>query len=57
MLYLIYVVARVGRQLERGNARIGDVRPENVLMNEGGHIKLFCLASAPQEKSGFEKAF
>lgn len=53
----MYVIARVGRQFERGNIKIGDVRPKNVLMNQDGHIKLYCLASAPHEQSGFTKAY
>jgi hypothetical protein len=57
ILYLVYVIARVGRQFERGNTKIGDIRPDNVLMNQDGHIKLFCLASAPNELSGFNKAY
>lgn len=43
--------------MEPSFSKIGDVRPQNVFINDKGHIKVSNLNSWPREISNFSKSF
>ena len=49
--------ADVGSKFHSSNAKIGDIRPQNVCINEDGQIKLMSQHTFPQELDNYQKAF
>lgn len=56
MWYLLYNIVRAGNKFEKIGKKIGDVRPENVLINDEGQIKVISIASIPNELNNYQKA-
>lgn len=54
--YLLYNMIRGATKFHRNNKKIGNVHPENILINDAGQIKLISTCSLPNEKNNFELA-
>lgn len=55
MWYLLYNFIRAGNKFEKINKKIGDMRPNNVIINDDGQIKVISTCSIPGETTNFEK--
>lgn len=55
--YLLHIIADVGAQFHQNGTKVGDIRPENVFINEDGQIKLASKFSWPLENDNYAKAF
>ena len=47
LLYLFYNLVKVSAALEAKHRVIGDIKPENILVNEDGYVKIICQYSWP----------
>lgn len=56
MWYLLYNMIRAGNKFERSRAKIGDVHPNNILINDDGQVKVISTCSLPNELNNFQKA-
>lgn len=45
--YLIYNLVCAKRDVSLFHKKVGDIRPENIFINEKGEIKVACLNSWP----------
>jgi DNA-binding helix-hairpin-helix protein with protein kinase domain len=54
---LIYTFADVGSKFHNRGGKVGDIRPENVFINEDGQLKVATKHSWPQEMDNYQKAF
>jgi hypothetical protein len=52
--YLLYAFANSKRQLK---GKIGDIRPQNVFINDQGRVKIASTLSWPKEPTNYSKAF
>ena len=57
MWYLIYTLADVGRKFHSDGGKVGDIRPENIFINEDGQLKVASRCSWPLEFDNYQKAF
>lgn len=46
---------RAGSKFEKYHAKIGDVHPNNILINNDGLVKLVSTCSFPREETNFDK--
>jgi hypothetical protein len=53
--YLLYNLVEAGTILEKYNKKIGDIHPNNCLLNEVGQMKVISTFSIPGEITNFEK--
>jgi serine/threonine protein kinase len=51
--YVLYALAEVGYYCRAQGHRVGDLRPENVLMNKDGQIKVLTFLSFPNDLNPF----
>jgi DNA-binding helix-hairpin-helix protein with protein kinase domain len=49
LLYLFYSLVKIEAMLEGQGRWIGDVKPENILVNEDGYVKILSQYSYPAE--------
>lgn len=54
---MIYTFADVGSKFHNRGGKVGDIRPENVFINEDGQLKVATKHSWPQEMDNYQKAF
>jgi hypothetical protein len=47
MWYLLYNIARAGKEYEKHDRKIGDIQPGNIVINEDGQIKIISVDSWP----------
>lgn len=47
---------RAGNKFERSRGKIGDVHPNNILINDDGQVKIISTCSLPNELTNFQKA-
>ena len=55
--YLAYTLLTVGNSIHSENQKIGDVRPQNVFINEEGQVKIATNYSWPSEQNNYAKTF
>lgn len=55
MWYLLYNMIRAGNKFHKLKQKIGDVNPNNVLINDDGQIKVLSTCSIPNEINNFYK--
>lgn len=55
MWYLLYNIVRAGQKFEKIKRKIGDVRPNNILINDDGQIKVLSIVSLPNELDNFQR--
>ena len=55
MWYLVYGLVSVHSLFKMLDMKIGDVRPQNIFINESGQIKIGNLCSWPSERTNYEK--
>ena len=53
--YLLYNLVEAGTIFEKYNKKIGDIHPNNCLLNEVGQMKVISTFSIPGEITNFEK--
>ena len=53
--YLLYTLVTASRDFAVVGRKIGDVRPQNIFINEDGHIKAANCYSWPYERENFDK--
>jgi hypothetical protein len=53
--YLLYTLIRAGSKFEKYHAKIGDVHPTNILINNDGLVKVISTCSLPREETNFDK--
>lgn len=53
--YLLYNMIRAGNKFELSKKKIGNVHPDNILINENGQIKIISTCSFPGELDNYEK--
>ena len=51
--YLLYNLVVVGRHFEIMGKKIGNIHPNNILINDEGWMKVISLYSIPYEKDNF----
>lgn len=52
--YLLYNIVRAGSKFEHLKKKIGNVHPQNILINESGQIKIISTVSLPNEPSNYD---
>lgn len=52
--YLLYNIVRAGSKFEHLKKKIGNVHPQNILINESGQIKIISTVSLPGEISNYD---
>lgn len=57
MWFLLFALAGAQHEAYEFSEKLGDIRPENVFINDNGHIKVQCLHSHPLAKDNFRKSF
>ena len=55
MWYLLYNIVRAGHKFEKVKKKVGDVSPNNILINDDGQIKVLSTVSLPNELNNFQK--
>jgi hypothetical protein len=51
--YLLYNMIRAGNKFERIKRKIGNMHPNNILINDDGQIKIIATCSIPGELDNF----
>lgn len=57
MWYLLYVLSMAKKHMKPFQSKIGDIRPQNVFINDRGEIKIPNMLSWPRESSNYGKSF
>lgn len=52
--YLLYNIVRAGSKFEHLKKKIGNVHPQNILINESGQIKIISTVSLPGEITNYD---
>lgn len=52
--YLLYNMVRAGFKFEHLKRKIGNIHPNNILINESGQIKIISTCSFPGEVNNYE---
>lgn len=55
--FLLFALIEARNQAQSVGERLGDIRPKNIFLNEGGQIKASNSLSWPQEMSNIQKSF
>jgi len=55
--YLIYTLISAGHEFHKNGRKVGDVRPENVFINEDGQVKVATQLTWPSENTNYHKTF
>ena len=53
--YLLYTLVSTARDFHNKNLKVGDIRPDNIFINEDGQIKMGTQFSWPGEQLNFTK--
>lgn len=57
LLYLFYNLVKVSSLLDQRGRVVGDVKPENILVNEDGYIKVISQLSWPGQPSKYVRGW
>ncbi len=55
--YLIYTLLSAGHEFHKNGKKAGDIRPENVFINEDGQVKVATQLTWPSENINYQKTF
>lgn len=55
--YLLYSLASAKKNMKPISYKVGDIRPDNIFINDYGHVKVANLHSWPEAKTNFTKYF
>lgn len=53
----MYTLLSAAFTYHRQGAKVGDIRPDNIFINEDGQVKVACVDSWPGEQTNYAKAF
>ena len=57
MWYLIYTILSAASVYHQQGVKTGDIRPDNIFINEDGQVKIASIDSWPSEQSNYAKSF
>ncbi len=55
--YLVYTLLSAAFTYHREGKKVGDMRPDNIFINEDGQVQVACIDSWPGEQNNYAKAF
>jgi serine/threonine protein kinase len=55
--YLVFTLLSASSTYHKQDRKVGDIRPDNIFINEDGQVKVASVDSWPGEKSNYEKSF
>ena len=57
MWYLVYSLLAAGNDFHESGKKVGDIRPQNVFINEDGQVKVATHLTWPGEQNNYHKTF
>jgi len=54
---LVYTLLSAAFTYHREGKKVGDIRPDNIFINEDGQVQVACIDSWPGEQNNYAKAF
>ena len=55
--YLVYTLLAAGNDFHESGKKVGDIRPQNVFINEDGQVKVATHLTWPGEQNNYHKTF
>lgn len=54
--YLLHILISSAAQFHKKGKKVGDIRPDNIFINEEGQVKLANICSWPRQESNYFKS-
>ncbi len=54
--YLLYILVLSAKEFSKIKSKVGDIRPDNILISESGQLKIVNLYSWPHQLSNYDKS-
>ena len=55
MWYILYNIIRAANKFEKLGKKVGDITPNNILVDEDGFIRVISTISIPHELDNYQK--